>query len=380
MKNLRRPHPADGAARAAVNFTVGQIAQALDSEALGDSSLQVSGIEEPKACRADQLALAMAPEFAKEISLGSARAAILRTGAAWESHGLEAAIFVDQPRYALALVTKLFDPGPDVPDGIHPSAVIGDSTEIGEGTSVGPFTIIGEGARIGKGSVIGAHVAIDRHAEIGAGALIHHGVRIGRNVRIGERFIVHANSVIGSDGYSYATRTPGAIDEVRSTLSGRVTQKQAEYVRVHSLGTVEIADDVEMGACSAIDRGTIAATVVGEGTKIDNHVHIGHNARVGKHCLVCAHVAVAGSAVIGDRVVLAGMVGVSDHVTIGDDVVAAGASKLFRDVQPGRSVMGSPAVDLDLNIKMYKSLRRVPRMIAEFNALKKRVSNPAEKG
>lgn len=362
-----------------MRFTVGQIAQALDAEACGDSSLQVSGIAEPKACRADDLALAMAPEFAKEIGQGGARAAILRTGTAWKDLGLEAAIIVAQPRFALALATKLFDPGPDVPGGIHPTAVIGNSAEIGEGTSIGPYSIIGEGARIGQGGVIGAHVSIDRDARIGIGALIYQGVRIGRNVRIGDRFIVHANSVIGSDGYSYATRAPGAVDEVRSTLSGRLTQRQAEYVRVHSLGTVEIGDDVEIGACSAVDRGTIASTVVGEGTKIDNLVHIGHNVRIGKHCLVCAHVAIAGSAVIGDRVVLAGMVGVSDHVTVGDDVVATGASKLFRDVKPGRSVMGSPAVDLDLNIKMYKNLRRLPRMISEFNALKKRVSNPAKK-
>ena len=365
--------------RATVRFTVGEIAQALDAEACGDSSLQVSGIAEPKACRADDLALAMAPEFAKEISRGAARAAILRTGTAWESLGLEAAIVVDQPRFALALATKLFDPGPDVPEGIHPTAIIGNSAEIGEGTSIGPYSIIGEGARIGQGGVIGAHVAIDRDAQIGIGALIHHGVRIGRSVRIGDRFIAHANSVVGSDGFSYATPSPGAVDEVRSTLGGRLTQKQAEYMRVHSLGTVELDDDVEMGACSVIDRGTIAATVVGEGTKIDNHVHIAHNVRIGKHCLVCAHLAIAGSAVIGDRVVLAGMVGVSDHVNVGHDVVATGASKLFRDVQPGRSVMGSPAVDLDLNIKMYKSLRKVPRMIAEFNVLKKRISNPAKK-
>ena len=366
--------------RSSVKFTVGQIAQALDAEACGDSGLQVSGIAEPQACDADHLALAMNPAFAKDIKQGGARAAILLSGTAWESLGLEAAIIVDQPRFALALVTKLFDPGPDVPEGIHATAVIGNSAEIGDGTSVGPFSVIGDGASIGKGCVIGAHVAIDRDATIGAGALIHNGVRIGRKVRIGDRFIVHANSVIGSDGYSFATRTPGAIEEVRSTLSGLVTQKQVEYVRVHSLGTVDIADDVEVGACSAIDRGTVAATVVGEGTKIDNHVHIAHNVRVGKHCLVCAHVAIAGSAVIGDRVVLAGMVGVSDHVAVGDDVVAAGASKLYRDVRPGRSVMGSPAVDLDLNIRMYKNLRRMPRMIAEFNELKKRVSNPAEKG
>ena len=365
--------------QATVRFTVGEIAQALDAEACGDSSLQVSGIAEPKACRADDLALAMAPEFAKEISQGAARAAILRTGTAWESLGLEAAIVVDQPRFALALATKLFDPGPDVPEGIHPTAIIGNSAEIGEGTSIGPYSIVGEGACIGQGGVIGAHVVIDRDVQIGIGALIHHGVRIGRSVRIGDRFIAHANSVVGSDGFSYATPAPGAVDEVRSTLGGRLTQKQAEYVRVHSLGTVELDDDVEMGACSVIDRGTIAATVVGEGTKIDNHVHIAHNVRIGKHCLVCAHVAIAGSAVIGDRVVLAGMVGVSDHVNVGHDVVATGASKLFRNVQPGRSVMGSPAVDLDLNIKMYKSLRRVPRMIAEFNALKKRISNPAKK-
>src|SRR5690606_9945240 len=145
-----------------------------------------------------------------------------------------------------------------------------------------------------------------------------------------------------------------------------------EYVRINSLGAVSIGDDCEVGANSCIDRGTITDTVVGDGTKIDNHVQVGHNVRIGRHCLLCGHVAIGGSTVIGDRVVLAGKAAIADHLTIGSNVVIAGHSGVGANVPPNRIMMGYPAVRMEQNIEMYKALRRLPRLIAKLEALEKK--------
>ncbi len=160
---------------------------------------------------------------------------------------------------------------------------------------------------------------------IGADALLLSGVRIGARVRIGDRFIAQPGAVLGGDGFSFVTPTPGVVEEARET--GAISSvEQADYVRINSLGSIGIGDDVEIGANSCIDRGTIADTMVGDGTKIDNLVQIGHNVRIGHTCLICGQAGVAGSTVIGDRVVLGGKAAVADHLRIGSNVVITGNS------------------------------------------------------
>ncbi|MCB1403731.1 MAG: UDP-3-O-(3-hydroxymyristoyl)glucosamine N-acyltransferase, partial [Rhodobacteraceae bacterium] len=180
---------------------------------------------------------------------------------------------------------------------------------------------------------------------------------------------------IGGDGFSFVTPTPGHVEEARTT--GAVTAaRQDEYVRINSLGSVRLGDDVEVGANSCIDRGTVADTRVGDGTKIDNQVQIGHNVRIGRTCLICGHVGIAGSVDVGDRVVLAGKVGIADHVKIGSNVVVAGNSGVASNIPDNRIMMGTPAVRMDLNVEMYKALRRLPRLMARLEAAQKPVSNP----
>ena len=200
-------------------------------------------------------------------------------------------------------------------------------------------------------------------------------MRIGARVRIGDRFIAQPGAVIGGDGFSFVTPTPGHVEEARAT--GAITaEEQDAYVRINSLGAVAIGDDVEVGANSCIDRGTIADTVIGDGTKIDNLVQLGHNVKVGAHCLICGHVAVGGSTVIGDRVVLGGKAAIADHLTIGANAVITGNSGVASNVPPNRIMMGYPAVRMEQNVEMYKALRRLPRVLARLEAAQKPVSNP----
>ncbi len=358
-------------------ITVGELARALGAEALGDGSLPLDGAAEPDKAGPRQIALAMSPAFAEGLRAGGAKAAVVWPGADWQGLGLEAAIVAPRARYVMAGVTHVFDIAPRIAPGIHPSAVIDPSAEIGPGAAIGPFVVIGESVRIGANARIFSHVTIAEEVVIGADALIQTGVRIGARVRIGDRFICQPGAVIGADGFSFVTPTPGNVEQARS--EGVISAKaQESYVRINSLGSVVIGDDVEVGANTCVDRGTIADTLVGDGTKIDNLVQIGHNVKVGRTCLVCGHVAVGGSTVIGDRVVLGGRAAVADHLTIGANSVITGNSGVASNVPPNRIMMGYPAVPMEANVEMYKALRRLPRLLARLSQGQKPVSKAGE--
>ncbi len=354
--------------------TVAELAAALGGSFAGDGGIELVGAAEPARARADEIALAMDRSFAATLGEGQARVAILWPDADWRSLGLSAAIFAPRPRYVLAGVTRVFERPAAAPEGVHASAVVDATAEIGAGASIGPFVVIGARVRIGARARILPHVTIADDAVIGDDALIHAGVRIGARVRIGHRFIAQPGAVLGADGFSYVTPTPGVVEEARAT--GVIASvEQAEYVRINSLGSVGIGDDVEIGANSCIDRGTIADTTIGSGTKIDNLVQIGHNVRIGSTCLICGQAGVAGSTVIGDRVVIGGAAKVADHLRVGSNVVITGNSGVNTHVADNRIMMGYPAVRMDQSVEMYKALRRLPRVLTRLDAVQKAVPN-----
>lgn len=361
-----------------MSFPLDQVAQALAARLEGDASLTITGASEPALCGPDQLALAMDPKYADGIPQGRARVALLWEGADWRAMGLQAALFVARPRLAMAHLSTLFDQGPDIAPGIHPTSVIDPSAEIGAGARIGPLTVIGARVRIGPNARIVGQASVAEDAVIGADALLHSGVRIGARVVIGDRFIAQPGAVIGGDSFAFVTPEKSSVEKVRESLgeADHVPVGEQHWTRIHTLGTVEIGDDVEVGSNACIDRGTIRATKIGRGTKIDNLVQIGHNVVVGEDCMLCSMVGVAGSTRIGNRVVLAGQVGVNDNIFIGDDVVAGGASKIFTNVPAGRVILGYPAVKMSTHVETYKALRRLPRLLSDVALLKKAVSNP----
>ena len=339
------------------------IARALGAEFWGDGRLEITGIAQPDHASEDDLAMAMDPKFAPSIALGSAKAAVLWQGANPEEYNLQAAVFAPRSRYALAGLTKRFFQPPNLATGIHPSAIIAPSAEIGEGASIGAFVVIGERVKIGKGARIFNHVSILDDSSIGEAALIYAGVHIGQNSTIGDGFICQAGAVIGADGFSYVTPQPSAVEQARA--SGVISPGETDnaYARIEALGGVTLGDRVEVGANTTIDRGTLVDTVVGDGTKIDNLVQIGHNVIIGQDCLLCGQVGIGGSTNVGDRVVLGGASGLADHINVGSDVVVAGKSAVSSHVPSGRIMMGNPAMKMDLNVESYKALRRLPRIL-----------------
>jgi UDP-3-O-[3-hydroxymyristoyl] glucosamine N-acyltransferase len=349
-----------------MTWTVGRIADALGAEALGDATLTVGRPSHPAAAGAKDLAVAMDPTYADALRASPARVALVWEGADLADLGLDAAIAVGRPRVAMAAVTAASAHPYDLAPGIHPMAAIDPSAEIGAGAAIGAFAAIGPRARIGAGARIGAHVSVGADASLGIDALLHDGVRIGARVTIGDRVIVHQNAVIGADGFSFVTPEKSTVESAKETGAIAAGARNSVWMRIHSLGAVTLGDDVEIGANTTIDRGTLQDTRIGTGTKIDNQVQIGHNVTIGASCLLCAQVGVAGSAKIGDRVVLGGKVGVADHVAIGSDVVVAASSGVASNVAPRSVMMGTPAIARDEFMKMMMAMRRLPRLMAKL--------------
>ncbi|MEM9425537.1 MAG: UDP-3-O-(3-hydroxymyristoyl)glucosamine N-acyltransferase [Pseudomonadota bacterium] len=360
-----------------MEFTVHDIAEALGAEVFGDGGLVITGASEPAAAGPGDLALAMDQKYADGLAESAARAAIVWAGADWKALGLQAAIVVPRARYAMSGLTRLMDKGPEIAPGIHPSAIIDPTAEIGAEAAIGPLVVIGARVRIGSGARIASHACIGEDTVIGQDAVIHAGCRIGARVTIGDRLFAQPGAVVGADGFSFVTPEKSRVEEARASLGADTQAVNSAWTRIHSLGGVAIGDDVELGANSCIDRGTIRATTVGNGTKLDNLVHIAHNCEIGEHVLLCGQVGIAGSTKIGHRVVLGGQVGVGDNLTVGDDVVAGGATKILAKVPEGRVVLGYPAMKMEQYIQASQNWRRLPRVMEDVRALKKAVSKDA---
>lgn len=338
-------------------ITIATIAKALGVAPLGNAELLISRPAEPAQAKPDELALATSDKWARALGQGQARAALLWPGADWQALGLEAAICPPRGRLAMAQVSQAFATSVP-PSGQHDTAII--DAEIADSVSVGPFAVIAKDVLIGADSVIAAQVTIGPRSRIGRNCIIHPGARIGADVIIGDNCVIQPNAVIGADGFSFVTETAANEEKVLKTL-GRTTLEVGDGTRhkIASLGGVVIGDDVEVGANSSIDAGTIRPTLVGDGCKIDNLVQVGHNVVLGRDCVLCAQAAVAGSAVLGDRVVMGGKSGIKDNVTIGRDVVLGGGAIVLGSVADGQFMAGHPAQPMVAHRAQQKALRKL---------------------
>jgi UDP-3-O-[3-hydroxymyristoyl] glucosamine N-acyltransferase len=356
--------------------TLAEIADALDGKLTGDSELIVRRVVHPSAAQGDgDLALAVEKDALAALAQSAARAAVVLAGA--EPPGLSAGrlagfVAVERPRYALARLLSLFEVPPHAPPGVHPSAAVDPTARLGEHVSIGPFVHVGPQAEIGHGTIVMSHASIGAGARVGAQCRIHPGARIGERVVVGDRVILQHNVSLGADGFSYATPEPGSVETARAT--GRVEARNTAIARIPSLGTVILGDEVEVGAGSTIDRGTLGATVVGRGTKIDNLVLVGHNVTIGENCLICGNVGLSGSARIGDRVVLAGGVGMADHASIGDDSIVMAYAGIVGDLPAGGIFVGQPAIARDEFFRQFRNIKRLGRMSDKLGELEKRLA------
>ncbi|MGI9239760.1 MAG: UDP-3-O-(3-hydroxymyristoyl)glucosamine N-acyltransferase [Verrucomicrobiales bacterium] len=352
-------------------FTMLDLAERVpDGEIKGDNHHRVKRLVHPAEVEtSEDLCLLMSPAALNFLSAEGAKhaCAIVDRCLAEDANlrealgGLSSYLVVDRPRYALAKLSPLFRRQPEPPRGIHPTASIEDGAIIGENISVGPNAWIAAGAQIGDGTTIMANVSICENAVIGEDCFFFPGTYVGHGVEIGNRVIIHANAVLGGDGFAFDSASIHRSEDARKIRS--ISDNRAQALdRIESLGNLRIADDVEIGACTTIDRSTLGATTVGRGTKIDNLVQIGHGNQIGEDVLLCAQVGLAGSSTIGDGAVLAGKVGVADHCHIGENSVVMAKSGVVKDIPPGEIYYGMPARPVRETLRQYSLIARLDEM------------------
>ena len=325
------------------NYSLEEITEIIGGILTKKTDTKVKRIGPPRIADENTLALALSEEEILNLQQCNAKAALVPLGVNFDHIST---IEVERPRLAMMKLLHLFYNAPDAPVGIHPSAYIHPEATLGENVSIGPNVVVGRGSKIGNNSKLLANCYVGRDCTVGENCLFHPGCKIGDNSTIGNRVIFQHNVSIGADGFSFVTENPDVIEQARK--EGAVVEqntKQKVY-KIPSIGGVVIEDDVEIGANSCVDKGTIENTVVGAQTKIDDLVMIGHNCKIGKACMIVSQVGIAGSTVLGDYVVCGGQVGLADHVHIGSGAQIAAQSGVMGNVEPGAVVMGYPVVPI----------------------------------
>jgi UDP-3-O-[3-hydroxymyristoyl] glucosamine N-acyltransferase len=332
-----------------VNTSVGQLAALVQGTVVGDADLLIRAARPLGEAQNGDLTFIEDEKHAP--LLHNCRASAAVGPASLSANGLTL-IKVPDPLGAFAIIVRHLHGRPEPkPHGIDPRAAVHPTATVGEGASIFPFAVVGEGTIIGarcrlhSGAVIGSHCRLGDDVTIHAGAVLYDGTVVGN------RTIIHANAVLGADGFGYRFH-------------------EGRHAKVPQLGNVEIGDDVEIGACTTIDRGTFQATRVGSGTKIDNLVQVGHNCQIGKHNLFVSQMGIAGSSSTGDYVVIAGQVGIVDHIHIGARAMIGAQAGVIKDVPDGFRVLGSPARPERDQKRILMTLDRLPDMRRDVQRIK----------
>jgi UDP-3-O-[3-hydroxymyristoyl] glucosamine N-acyltransferase len=337
---------------------LGRIAELVGGTVLGDPKTGITGISGIKEAGPGDITFVANRRYLPLLEETLASAAVVGPGVNSQHLPL---VVVENPDMAFAQVVQLFGPQPaPIPPGVHPSAVLGEGVQLGEGVSVMALAVVDDGTEVGAGTIIYPHVYVGRNVRIGRDCILYPGVKVRERCRLGSRVIIHSNTVVGSDGFGYAS-------------------VEGVHHKIPQVGIVQIDDDVEIGANVTIDRARFDKTHVMEGTKVDNLVQIAHNVVIGKHCVVVSQTAIAGSTRIGDNVIIAGQSGVDGHIEIGDRVHMAARSGVTKDVPAGSVVSGFPAQKHDRELKLQASLRRVPELLRTVRRLKEELARLAAK-
>ena len=344
-------------------FTLEQIAQVTGGMLSKTTDVAITRIAPPALADENTLALALGEDEIANLSTTKAKAALVPLGVNIEGF---TTIEVERPRLAMMKLITMFYEEPHVNSGVHPTATVHPTAKIGENVSLGPNVVIGENAVVGDNTKILANCYIGNGAQIGTKCFFHPNVNIGDRVKVGNDVILHHGVSLGADGFSFVTENPNNIEQAKK--DGEIKENDVNQVifKIPSIGSVVIGNNVEIGANTAIDRGTIEDTIIGDNTKIDDLVMIGHNCRIGKGCMIVSQVGIAGSCVIGDRVVIAGQAGLADHLNIGDDSIIAAQSGVSKSFPAKSIVIGSPAMPRKEFIKQMKLMKDAGDLVAKF--------------
>ncbi|NQT93070.1 MAG: UDP-3-O-(3-hydroxymyristoyl)glucosamine N-acyltransferase [Lentisphaerae bacterium] len=339
-------------------LTVSEIAVMIGGTLEGEGDAWVSGLAGLGEAGADDVTFVSNPKY----SAGAARtsAAAVVVSRSWKGVCPRPVIRVEDPDAALAVLAEALGPPVVRPEpGVHTTAVLGANVTVGRDAVIGPHCVVEDGARIGDRSVLWAQCFVGRETEIGEDCLLYPLVSVRERSRIGCRVIVHSGAVVGSDGFGYVREEKG-------------------WKKIPQIGTVEIGDDVEIGANVTIDRARFGKTVIESGVKLDNLVQVAHNVRIGENAAIAAQVGVAGSTAVGANVRMGGQSGATGHVEIGDNATVAARGAVTKDVPSGEFVSGYPAMPHARARKLQAAVARLPELRKRVAELEERLSHIEE--
>ena len=354
------PSPFREERKTLVVATVGQLAELVSGRLVGDGNVAIRSARPVGEAGPGDITFIENERFAKQLRTSPASAAIVGphfTVAHQESGTSLAVIEVDDPMAAFLTVRSHLTGG-NRPrwTGIHPQASVAGSAQIGREVAIFPFAYVGEDAVIGDGSTLHPGAVVGAGCTLGQDCVIHPNAVLYPNVVLGDRVEVHAGTVLGGDGFGYRNS------------SGR-------HVKIPHSGRLEVGNDVEIGSNCTIDRATFEATRIGEGTKIDNLVMIGHNNQIGRHNLLCGQVGIAGSCKTGDYVIMAGQAGIKDNTKIGDGVIVGAQAGVHRNIPDGQNVLGSPAIPVREQRRIFQMIARLPEMHRQLRELTAQIAS-----
>ncbi len=330
-----------------------EIAARLGAELIGDGEVEITGVAGIEHAGPSELTFVANPKYAALARTTRAGAIVVEP----DFPTVDAATLrLKNPYRAFAETIAFFYTAPQYPAGIHATAVVDPSAQIGEGSHVGAYVVVGAGVRIGSGAVLLPHSVIYTGAQIGDRFFAHAHAVVREFCRLGDDVTLQNGAVVGADGFGYAHESDG------------------RWTKIIQSGRTVLGDRVEVQANACVDRASIGETRIGNGSKIDNLVQVGHGSTVGENTLLCAQVGLAGSTEVGNSVILAGQVGVAGHCKVGDSVVATAQSGIPNDVEAGKVVSGYPAMDNRQWLRSVAAFARLPDMVRELRALRRGAS------
>ncbi len=339
--------------------TLSEIAAHCGADLEGDGSRLIVGPADLGRAGSQEISFLANPRYVPLLETTGAAGVLVGPGVESTREGLTL-LRVQDPNRAFTAVVDLFAPAEATPEpGVHPSAFVHSSAELGDGVSIGPLCSVGPDSMLAAGVVLHAGVQIADRVRVGAGSVLHPNVVLYSRVEMGERCLIHGGTVIGSDGFGFEPTAEG-------------------WRKIPQCGTVILGDDVEIGANCSIDRARFGATRIGNQVKIDNLVQVAHNCHIGDAALLVSQVGLAGSAVVGQRAVLAGQVGVGGHLTIGDGAQIGGQAGVTGHVPAGAEYTGWPARPVRAALRDVAQARRIPQLREELRDLKKRLEELEE--
>lgn len=332
--------------------TASELAQFLGCILEGDGITGISGVAAPASARVSDLIYVETSKHLEHAAASAARCVVI-------SHGLALAgktlLRAENPKLAFARAAEWLLPAAPIATGIHPSAVISPTAQLANGVAVGPYAVIEDGVKIGAGTQIGAFCFVGRASMIGEQCRLYPRVTLYAGARLANRVILHSGSVIGSDGFGYV-------------------ESGGKRWKFPQIGEVELQDDVEIGANTTVDRGSLDRTEIGAGSKLDNLVHIAHNVHIGENTVMAAQTGISGSVVIGRNVAFGGQAGLGDHCEVEDGAVIGGQAGILpgKIVRSGQIVWGTPARPLSKFKEQFAWLGRLPELARRIQNLEKR--------